>query len=33
MFDMLNQRERPIFDAMRARNPSTPRFVTASCAW
>ncbi len=27
MFDMLNQRERPIFDAMRAQNPSTPRFM------
>ena len=26
MFDMLNQRERPIFDAMRAQNPNTPRF-------
>src|SRR5688572_23504926 len=27
MFDMLNQRERPIFDAMRAQNPSTPRYM------
>lgn len=27
MFDMLNQRERPIFEAMRAQNPQTPRFV------
>ena len=27
MFDMLNQRERPIFDAMRAQNPSTPRYA------
>src|SRR5204863_180563 len=25
MFDMLNQRERPIFEAMRAQNPNTPR--------
>ena len=27
MFDMLNQRERPIWDAMRAHNPATPRFA------
>ncbi len=27
MFDMLNQRERPIFEAMRAQNPQTPRFA------
>jgi ABC transport system ATP-binding/permease protein len=27
MFDMLNQRERPIFDAMRSQNPHTPRWV------
>jgi ABC-type multidrug transport system ATPase subunit len=27
MFDMLNQRERPIWDAMRAQNPATPRFA------
>src|SRR5690606_31499694 len=27
MFDMLNQRERPIFEALRAQNPQTPRFV------
>ncbi|HEU5076796.1 MAG TPA: FHA domain-containing protein, partial [Polyangiaceae bacterium] len=27
MFDMLNQRERPIFEAMRAQNPGAPRFV------
>jgi ABC-type multidrug transport system ATPase subunit/pSer/pThr/pTyr-binding forkhead associated (FHA) protein len=27
MFDMLNQRERPIFDAMRAQNPATPRYA------
>lgn len=25
MFDVLNQRERPIFEAMRAQNPGTPR--------
>jgi ABC-type multidrug transport system ATPase subunit/pSer/pThr/pTyr-binding forkhead associated (FHA) protein len=25
MFDMLNQRERPIYDAMRAQNPAVPR--------
>ncbi len=27
MFDMLNRRERPIFDAMRAQNPAVPRFA------
>lgn len=27
MFDMLNQRERPIFDAMRAQNPQASRFM------
>ncbi|MEB2313116.1 MAG: FHA domain-containing protein [Sorangiineae bacterium] len=27
MFDMLNQRERPIYDAMRAQNPAVPRFA------
>jgi len=27
MFDMLNQRERPIFEAMRAQNPAAPRFL------
>lgn len=27
MFDMLNQRERPIYDAMRAQNPAAPRFA------
>jgi ABC-type multidrug transport system ATPase subunit/pSer/pThr/pTyr-binding forkhead associated (FHA) protein len=32
MFDMLNQRERPIFEAMRAQNPSTPRFVARAAA-
>ncbi|HVJ21142.1 MAG TPA: ABC transporter permease, partial [Polyangiaceae bacterium] len=33
MFDMLNQRERPIFDAMRAQNPATPRhFARAQAA-
>ncbi|HXK16642.1 MAG TPA: ATP-binding cassette domain-containing protein, partial [Polyangiaceae bacterium] len=32
MFDMLNQRERPIFDAMRAQNPSTPRFMARAAA-
>ncbi len=26
MFDMLNRRERPIFDAMRAQNPAAPRW-------
>lgn len=36
MFDMLNQRERPIWDAMRAQNPYTPRVVarqTAAREW
>ncbi|GMV17289.1 MAG: hypothetical protein AMXMBFR56_55130 [Polyangiaceae bacterium] len=36
MFDMLNQRERPIWDALRAQNPYTPRFVarqTAAREW
>ncbi len=32
MFDMLNQRERPIFDAMRAQNPNTPRFMSRAAA-
>jgi ABC transport system ATP-binding/permease protein len=32
MFDMLNHRERPIFEAMRAQNPSTPRFVARAAA-
>jgi len=32
MFDMLNQRERPIFDAMRAQNPNTPRFMARAAA-
>lgn len=32
MFDMLNQRERPIFEAMRAQNPSTPRFLSRAAA-
>ena len=32
MFDMLNQRERPIFDAMRAQNPHTPRFMSRAAA-
>lgn len=27
MFDMLNQRERPIFEAMKAQNPAASRFV------
>jgi ABC-type multidrug transport system ATPase subunit/pSer/pThr/pTyr-binding forkhead associated (FHA) protein len=27
MFDMLNLRERPIFEAMRAQNPNTPRYA------
>lgn len=27
MFDMLNLRERPIFEAMRAQNPSAPRYA------
>jgi ABC-type multidrug transport system ATPase subunit/pSer/pThr/pTyr-binding forkhead associated (FHA) protein len=32
MFDMLNQRERPIFEAMRAQNPSAPRFLSRAAA-
>ncbi len=32
MFDMLNQRERPIYDAMRAQNPSTPRYLARAQA-
>src|SRR3954453_3962262 len=32
MFDMLNQRERPIFDAMRAQNPSAPRYAARAQA-
>jgi ABC transport system ATP-binding/permease protein len=32
MFDMLNQRERPIFDAMRAQNPQSPRFLARAAA-
>jgi ABC transport system ATP-binding/permease protein len=32
MFDMLNQRERPIFEAMRAQNPSSPRFLARGAA-
>ena len=32
MFDMLNQRERPIFDAMRAQNPATPRYLARAQA-
>lgn len=32
MFDMLNQRERPIFEAMRAQNPYTPRFTARQAA-
>ncbi len=32
MFDMLNQRERPIFEAMRAQNPRTPRFMARAAA-
>jgi ABC-type multidrug transport system ATPase subunit len=32
MFDMLNQRERPIFEAMRAQNPSAPRFLARAAA-
>jgi ABC transport system ATP-binding/permease protein len=32
MFDMLNQRERPIFEAMRAQNPNTPRFMSRAAA-
>ncbi len=32
MFDMLNQRERPIFDAMRAQNPGAPRYAARAQA-
>jgi ABC-type multidrug transport system ATPase subunit/pSer/pThr/pTyr-binding forkhead associated (FHA) protein len=32
MFDMLNQRERPIFEAMRAQNPNTPRYAARAQA-
>ena len=32
MFDMLNQRERPIFDAMRVQNPSAPRYAARAQA-
>jgi hypothetical protein len=32
MFDMLNQRERPIFEAMRAQNPNTPRYLARIAA-
>ena len=32
MFDMLNQRERPIFEAMRAQNPYVPRFQSRHAA-
>ncbi len=32
MFDMLNQRERPIYDAMRAQNPATPRYLARAQA-
>jgi ABC-type multidrug transport system ATPase subunit/pSer/pThr/pTyr-binding forkhead associated (FHA) protein len=32
MFDMLNRRERPIFEAMRAQNPQTPRFMARAAA-
>lgn len=32
MFDMLNQRERPIFEAMKAQNPGTPRFMARAAA-
>ena len=27
MFDMLNQRERPVYEAMRAQNPAAPRYA------
>jgi ABC-type multidrug transport system ATPase subunit/pSer/pThr/pTyr-binding forkhead associated (FHA) protein len=36
MFDMLNQRERPIFEAMRAHDPHASRFAArqqAACEW
>jgi hypothetical protein len=32
MFDVLNQRERPIFDAMRAQDPNTPRVAARQAA-
>jgi ABC-type multidrug transport system ATPase subunit/pSer/pThr/pTyr-binding forkhead associated (FHA) protein len=32
MFDMLNQRERPIFEAMRAQNPNAPRYAARAQA-
>ncbi|HET9958035.1 MAG TPA: FHA domain-containing protein, partial [Polyangiaceae bacterium] len=32
MFDMLNQRERPIFEAMRTQNPSSPRYMARAQA-
>jgi ABC-type multidrug transport system ATPase subunit/pSer/pThr/pTyr-binding forkhead associated (FHA) protein len=32
MFDMLNQRERPLYEAMRAQNPSTPRYLARAQA-
>jgi ABC-type multidrug transport system ATPase subunit/pSer/pThr/pTyr-binding forkhead associated (FHA) protein len=32
MFDMLNQRERPIFDAMRAQNPAASRYTARAQA-
>jgi ABC transport system ATP-binding/permease protein len=32
MFDMLNQRERPIWDAMRVQNPNAPRFEARQAA-
>jgi ABC transport system ATP-binding/permease protein len=32
MFDMLNQRERGIFDAMRTQNPGTPRYAARAQA-
>ncbi len=32
MFDMLNLRERPIFEAMRAQNPSAPRYAARAQA-
>lgn len=32
MFDMLNQRERPIYEAMRAQNPASPRYLARAQA-
>jgi ABC-type multidrug transport system ATPase subunit/pSer/pThr/pTyr-binding forkhead associated (FHA) protein len=32
MFDMLNQRERPIFEALRAQNPTAPRYAARAQA-